>query len=264
MSARPNLETALRLGRAGIPVFPCINSARKKPATAHGFYDASTNAERIRNMPWHGMLIAMRTGEASGFSVLDIDLPRHAEAGDWFDAHDARLPSSYFIQTRSGGLHGIFRHRAGLRCSVKQICLGVDVRAEGGYAVLWQPEDFADWLEDRRPIAPWPGWLRPPEPARTAPARANCGAIADRYRVECLIGRVARSVEGERNSILFWANCRLAGMWFPRDADRNAAIDAMLDAALSAGLSEAETTRTIESAFKRIERDQAAEDKCHV
>jgi hypothetical protein len=157
---------------------------------------------------------------------------------------------------------GLLRPRRWLRNSTSTIAVGVDTRGDGGYAILWQPEEFADRLEAGSPIAMWPDWLRPPEPARPAHVRAMAGTrVANRLDVERLIGRVARSVKGERNAILFWANCRLAEKRFPRPEDRDAAIDAMLAAAIDIGLEERQSIRTIESALATIARAQAAEGR---
>ena len=57
-------------------------------------------------------------------------------------------------RTRSGGLHLIFGHYDGLKCSAGKIARGVDVRADGGY-ILWWPAAGLPMLSDA-PIAPWP------------------------------------------------------------------------------------------------------------
>jgi hypothetical protein len=57
-----------------------------------------------------GPLVGVRTGEASGLSVLDIDGPKHPEADVWLAAHRAQLPATRIHRTRSGGLHFGFQH----------------------------------------------------------------------------------------------------------------------------------------------------------
>jgi hypothetical protein len=263
MPHRPSdvLANALQLARLGVLVFPC--HADKRPATPNGFYDATTDARLIRSMQWHGRLVAMPTGTASGFSVLDVDFARHPEARTWFREHSDRLPETYLVETRSGGGHVYFRHDGRVRNSVGRIARGIDVRGKGGLAILWDPEGFAAWLEADHPIAMWPDWLRVPEPARRAASAprgtSNGTTVADASRGAGLIAFVEKSVEGERNARLFWAACRLAGLWFPRERDRDAAIDALRDAAISTGLEEDEVIRTIESAFARVAQDQGEE-----
>jgi Bifunctional DNA primase/polymerase, N-terminal len=100
-----------------VPVFPC--KPDKSPLAKRGFYDA-----RFKVDPGHWPLVGVPTGEASGFDVLDVDPKGLA----WFDAQ--HLPLTRMHETRSGGVHLLFRHAEGLRCSAGRIACGVDVRAE--------------------------------------------------------------------------------------------------------------------------------------
>jgi hypothetical protein len=59
-----------------------------------------------------GPLVGVRTGEAFGRSVLDIDGPKHPEADVWLAAHRAQLPETRIHRTRSGGLHFVFQLHA--------------------------------------------------------------------------------------------------------------------------------------------------------
>jgi Bifunctional DNA primase/polymerase, N-terminal len=56
-----------------------------------------------------------------------------------------------------GARHLIFRHSEDLRCSASKIAPGVDVRADGGYAVWWPREGFR--VVSDAPVAEWPDWL---------------------------------------------------------------------------------------------------------
>jgi hypothetical protein len=64
------------------------------------------------------------------------------------------------------------------------------------------------------------------------------------------VAGLARAVEsapeGQRNTTLYWASCRVAEM---DPADRDAALDVLMHAAGCAGLSAREVSRTIESAL---------------
>src|SRR5262249_4407804 len=128
------LQAALELARTGLAVFPCAHN--KKPCTPHGFYNASKDASEVREL-WRchaGTLVGIRTGEASNVAVLDIDA-KHAAARQWFADNRHRLLPTRAHRTPGGGIHLIFAHVEGLRCSTGKIVLGVDVRAEGGYAI---------------------------------------------------------------------------------------------------------------------------------
>jgi Bifunctional DNA primase/polymerase, N-terminal len=139
-------------GRA-LPVFPCL--ANKKPACPHGFYDATSDPAAIAEL-WRshwGPLVGVPTGSASGLAVIDID-PRNG--GDrWFLVRRTELPQTRTHQTRSKGLHLIFRHSAGLRCRL--LAPGVDLKGDGGY-VVWWPTTLCRVLVEG-PIAEFPEWL---------------------------------------------------------------------------------------------------------
>jgi hypothetical protein len=69
---RSTLDVALRYAAGGRPVFPCVD---KKPITAHGFKDATTNDVVIRRWweRWPEAQIATPTG--AGLFVPDVDEP---------------------------------------------------------------------------------------------------------------------------------------------------------------------------------------------
>jgi len=142
-----------------LPIFPCYPN--KRPACANGFKDASTDPGWIAEL-WAGrtgLLVAVPTGEGSGISVLDID-----DTG-WPGL--AALPPTRVHQTRGGGRHYIFRHRAGLRCSQSLIAPGVDVRADGGYVIWWPSAGF---VVNGDAVIDWPDSLQ------TTPKTENDGS----------------------------------------------------------------------------------------
>src|SRR5690348_11872871 len=103
------LEAALA---TGLPCFPCgRNKAPAIPGEGghkHATADRAALTALWRHYP--GALVGVRTGEASGLSVLDIDTAKHPEAAAWLAAHRARLPATRIHRTRSGGLHFVFQH----------------------------------------------------------------------------------------------------------------------------------------------------------
>ena len=150
------LNDALTLAPMGLKCFPCLPS--KRPACRHGFHAATDDPPELREL-WTrspGELIGVSTGEASGFDVLDVD-PKHQEAFDWCKAHHEQLPTTRVHKTRSDGVHVLFRHAHGLRCSTSRIARGVDVRANGGY-IIWWPATGLRVLRPA-PLAEWPQWL---------------------------------------------------------------------------------------------------------
>ena len=126
------LDHALRLAQKGNAVFPCDND--KRPFTAHGFKDASTDPDVIRRWwtRWPDALIGVPTGIK--FCVVDVDL-QHAEAQEWYGK--ANLPVTRTHVTRSGGRHLLFGHMMSSRCSASKIWKHVDTRGLGGYIIWW-------------------------------------------------------------------------------------------------------------------------------
>ena len=170
------LDLALELASTGLPVFPC--GANKRPAIrknedGRGFHDATTDPAAIRSLfaRRNAALVAVPTGEWSGFDALDLDY-RHG-AGDWERANQSRIPETRIHQTRSGGRHLLFAHAPGVRISESVIAPGVDVRGSGGY-VIWWPAHGVSVASDA-PIAPWPNWLLPLALPKPPPQRASAG-----------------------------------------------------------------------------------------
>src|SRR5262249_52223107 len=234
------LQAALDLARSGLAVFPCGYS--KRPTCEHGLLDATTDATVLREL-WRrhsGELVAVRTGAVSGVDVLDLDA-KHSGARNWWHAHRAELPVTRVHRTRSGGLHLVFRHAQGLRCSTSKLARGVDVKADGGCAIWW-PAGGRPVLGEGAP-APWPAWLGA---APTPPGRV----IPDDRRLCQLLRRLATSHEGERNDIAYWASCRFSEMVATGLISTREAEALIIDAAMAAGLPRGEAIATARSGLR--------------
>ena len=250
------LSAALRLAARGVPVFPC--HASKAPACPHGFHDATNDAASLTAIwrQYPGSLVGVPTGPASGGDVLDLDLPRHREAREWWEMHRADIPATWTHRSRSGGLHVWFRQVPEVRNSAGRIAPGVDVRGTGGCAIWWPAAGCA--VLDRSPLAPWPDWLLPmvlpPVQNRAIampPLPVMQGDGARRYALAALrnaIQRVAAAPQGSRNHALncaAYALCRLA----PAALDHAEIADALAVAARHAGLPAREVAATLASAL---------------
>jgi hypothetical protein len=198
-----------------------------------------------------GPLVGVRTGAESGFDVLDVD-PKHREAVDWCTTHRERLPKTRVHTTRSGGVHGLFRHAAGLRCSASRIARGVDVRADGGY-IIWWPATGLRLMRDA-PLADWPQWLletlMPASPPASKPVAARV-VVPDSRALAQIVRRVARAQEGERNAIAFWAGCRAGEMVASGLLDADTAAAIIAEAATLAGLAYSEAERAARSGIRK-------------
>jgi Bifunctional DNA primase/polymerase, N-terminal len=239
------VERALGYAERGWPVFPC-RPGTKEPATRHGFHDATTDPDEIRNWwrRWPDANLAVATG-APGPDVLDVD--HHGRRGHGYGAllrlrHAGLLDTSgTIIRTPHGGLHIYFTGSS--QHSGRLAAHHLDFKAAGGYVVA-PPSQVDDrpyyQVRDIEPSGEisWAAVTGVLEPQHDRPAHlAIVGGDPSR-----LAAWVERLEEGNRNAGLFWAACRAAESGQPNVLDDIAA------AAAKTGLSECEITRTIDSA----------------
>lgn len=126
-------EAALIYIKNGIPVFP-LQPRGKTPLTPHGFKDATTNENQIREWwsQWPDGNIGRPTGQASGALVLDIDSQdayrKVREIVSFGEDPTVKTSANrYQIYYKHDGRD--FRNRTG-------IIPGLDFRGNGGYVVV--------------------------------------------------------------------------------------------------------------------------------
>jgi hypothetical protein len=129
------------LGRTKRPVASCAScrdagNKHDRQAcrclTCHGFYAATTDADRVRAMraAIPRGLLAIRTGAVSGLVVVDVD-PDHGGRLD-----PDLMPPTASVRTGSGGWHAYYWHPGvPVLNSQGRLAAGVDVRGDGGYVV---------------------------------------------------------------------------------------------------------------------------------
>jgi hypothetical protein len=251
MSTEEMALIAQNLARnCGFCVFPVLED--KRPATPHGFHDASKDPDVIPELwiRYPGPLIGIATGEKSGVDVLDIDV-KHEVATKWWDVASKRVPPTRIYRTRSGGLHIYFQHAAGIGCTQAKLALGIDSRGDRGYAIFWFASGF-ECLDHSAP-ALWPTWLRdcllwqPPKVA--IPSTAVSSRHADKA-IEGVLRHLSTAKEGERNAILFWGACRLRERVEAGQMGQAEAQALLANSARAAGLQDFEAQRTITSAWR--------------
>jgi hypothetical protein len=237
------LKTALALAAEGIAVFPCVYG-QKEPATKRGFYDASTNPATIRR--WFGgsfkKNLAVRTGQASGVWILDVD---DLNALSEIDA----LPTTR-VSGSARGFHYWFRTTPlPIPCSTGRVAKGIDVKSENGYVVC-PPSIHPDgptyrWLNDA-PIVEAPSWLlvlaTKPTPA-APPARAASASLpavgARAYGLAALrseIETLTSAPKGSRNHQLNRASFSLSQLVAAGELVASDVESALIEAAVSNGL----------------------------
>jgi len=206
------LEAALEYARAGAAVLPCEPSTKEPigslvpqdrdngrgPVAGTGGVKKATQ-DPAKIAEWWACrpdaMIGIATGSASGFFVIDPDVPkrpRHGQPGEmtadggasWEALVESNgCPDTYVVDTPSGGRHYYFKYDPARPVGVKtgRLPPGIDVRGDGGYVcappsrcTVMPPVDTAwvpgkAWLPgkayasnrpfDRATIAEAPDWL---------------------------------------------------------------------------------------------------------
>lgn len=132
-------STAHWYATQGLPIFPCTPGA-KRPATAHGFKDATTDQAQIES--WWTQMPAANIGLPTGgrFDVIDVDDIGALDQVIAF-VRDGHIPTPTGLATTPRGFH-VYIPATGLGNST-DVIPGVDYRGAGGY-VLAAPSRLAD------------------------------------------------------------------------------------------------------------------------
>jgi len=193
------IQVAISYAEKGFQVFPCRQKS-KKPATPNGFKDATTDEQTIRGW-WEQnpeYNVAVATGRASGFVVLDVD----GEKGDTILLdRGLHTPATVTVKTPRG-YHYWLSYPSGGIGSYTDIFggnSGIDIRGDGGYVVV--PGSVLDtgvyeWLMglEEATLAECPDWLM-----------ERRSGLYKRPRVDVR----ATIEEGNRNQELFRFGCLL-------------------------------------------------------
>lgn len=181
----------------------CGKHAGKHPRTRNGFKSATTDEKKIRYWwrKWPDANIGLATGQLSRVVVLDEDekdgRSGSATLGDLERKHRP-VPDTLCASTGTGK-HRYFLYPGGeVKTSNDKIGAGLDVRADGGYAIL-PPSAHRNghtycWTNPGTEIAQLPEWLEELMNARPSISAASNAAIIP---------------IGQRNQAL----TRIAGRW---------------------------------------------------
>jgi len=238
MTPQTLAEYASEYAAAGWPVFPLVPGT-KRPATAHGKDDASTDADKIRTW-WEATPnanIGMRL--PAGVIAIDVD-PRNGGTLDQLGT----LPVTWTARTGGGGWHVLFRYQAPVVGRLRG-AEGIDVKSNSGYIVaapsIHPAGGTYEWINSA-PVAALPAHLHARvrrEPLRTRVDR-------DRPAPGGLVTVVAEAQQGNRNNALFWAACRAVDEGAPSHV-----WDDLRASAHLAGLEDQEIDQTFASARQR-------------
>jgi Bifunctional DNA primase/polymerase, N-terminal len=252
--------------RTGWHCFPCL--ANKAPACPRGFHAATNDPATLMDL-WRrhpGPLVGVATGPRSDVVCLDIDCgegkANAASARAWLAENEYRLPSTRRYETQSGGVHVLFKHAPGFRCSTSLIALGVDTKGEaradkdgavdGGYFVFWPAAGTRVLV--RASLAPAPPWLSDllapkPKPISAFPTtKAEAAPCSASIRGALRVLAAAR--EGERNTALFWVSCRMGEAVRAGAVTESEALALLTSVGRQVGLLDREIVRTARSGLR--------------
>jgi len=276
-----HLDVALDTAAAGWPVFPCTPD--KRPATAHGFHDATTDPHAVHTW-WTGHPDHLVGTPTEGMVVVDLDEPTSGPTGAawawWTSTAGARgwhITDAPIVVTPRGGLHIYYRQPDGVdvRNSASKLAAGVDIRANGGYVIapgsVLPDGRCYELLDPPAEVPDAPAWLlelivaasRPVTNPAT-PQASTPGQGGTRYglgALEAELGRLALAPDGQRNDTLVRAAYRAGQLVAGGELDPHHAIDHLLAVALRIGLGEGEAHATIASGLRsgaRTPRRRAA------
>jgi hypothetical protein len=281
---------ALRYAANGVPVFllgrtkrPLANcpDCHNPPAdhdpqackclTCHGFYAATTDADRIGAMfaAHPAGLLAIRTGATSGLVVLDVDPHNGGDVSLVQLLAEGLAPATRHVRTGSGGLHLYYRYPGvEVPSSQSRMRQGVDVRGDGGYAVAppsRHPRTGRPyrWAEPLRPITEMPPPLvaacqpKPQNlPPSTTPAQPQTGRLPARGGISAPdrllaahLDAVRNASAGRRRVTLYGAARGVARMVAAGAIARADAWAALTDAGRSAQQTERDIRKAISGGF---------------
>jgi hypothetical protein len=255
------IAPALKWAARGLPVFPLLPKSKIPYAGTRGFKDATRDESSIREW-WTEKPrsnIGISTGD--GFFVVDLDGP---DAQQWFvksiGRHGGYDPT--LVTKTARGWHLFFWAPVDIPNSTSLLAPHVDVRGNGGYVVAApsiHPSGIKYKLAHDRPIAEAPRWLTDMavpdvvERPFVAPRRATHlpDSLFQKRGFRGVINSVATAPEGQRNAVLFWGGCVVAGLVKEGVIERPEGVEELAAAAARAGLPAFEVRLTIASSFRR-------------
>ena len=264
MTTQALLSAALATASKGKPVFPV--DINKRPLTAHGFKDATTDPEKVRAMmTMPGVAgFAIPTGPVTGLVVIDRDRKNGVDgiaACAELEVELGPLPVTLQQRTGSGGdqLFYLYPDDAEISCSAGKIAPGVDIRGAGGYVVMPPSRNESgvyEWLKHLPPVPLPQAWIgrlaKKPRPEHYMACPTISATLSTAYgraalETECRV--VASEPHGSRNNRLNAAAFAIGQLVAGGELVQAEALTALKQAAVACGLGDQEAARTIGSGF---------------
>lgn len=260
----------------------------KHPATVHGLKDATDDPEQVKqwwskNPYWN---IAIATGEASGFVVIDLDTHDADGLATWAKV-EAKHGEVHTLQARTGGggIHMLFAHAGATLKNKTGILPGVDIRGDGGYiiapgSVHPSGNDYG-WMNEDQPIEAMPvfvlDWLHggidpltgkeaaagkgaeavvieppaKPQPATNGTATKEQREAYGKKVFDMELAKLKAAKNGTRNNTLFEVACNLYELAKAGALEAAKVTGALTEAAGEVGLEDDEVAKSLDSAWKK-------------
>ncbi|QIG46665.1 DUF3631 domain-containing protein [Nordella sp. HKS 07] len=232
-------------------VFPCAFD--KSPITKNGYRDGSKDIAQIER--WWGQnpyaMIGCVTGPRTDVILLDVDIKRGVDGRASLKKLRIDVSGCPQAVTPSGGSHYYFRLGGKtLRNSQGKLGPGLDVRGQGGYAIL--PPSTPD---PRRPGYAWVNDISlAAAPVISPELEALLKEKTDELTAEC--NKIRAAKPGERNAVLNACAFKIAKIVLGGRLQEAGAREALTEAALEIGLEREEIDKTLKSAFEAREREK--------
>lgn len=240
-------------------LFP-VEVRGKKPATAHGFKDATNDPDAVAALWTREYNIGVACGR-SNLAVIDLDGAEGLAA--WDKLQESIAPRSGMVQyTGGGGAHILYRQPAlvEIRNTAKKLAPHIDTRGVGGY-ILLSPSihpsgNLYRWSEgqdDFDAMETFPPELLPllqdkptPIPSHTPQPPTNPSRILQRS-----YERIANTPEGKRNGVINNAAWYLYGLVREGHLNEADVTETIMQGARRCGYPERETMAVLRSVAAR-------------
>jgi hypothetical protein len=178
------LEVILAYREAGWSVVPAAIAEKRALVRWRQYQQTPASPEQLAEWArhWPRCNWALITGRLSGVVVVDIDIHHHGDhALAELEQRHGDLPWTAVVETPSGGWHIYLRHPGGrIANSASRIGLGIDVRGDGGLALLppsHRPDGCYRWaLGGPGSVPSMPAaWTELLRPAPRQPPEATSG-----------------------------------------------------------------------------------------
>lgn len=262
-----DLVLALQLAGLGWRVFPC--GLDKRPLTANGFKDSTSDPEEIRAWAWP--LIGVYC-EGSGFFAVDVDVKGGADGlASWAQliTDHSSEPVNYGPAqlTPSGGKHFLFKLPQNIKVpnNAGKLGPGLDLRSNGyictGAGYTWQPGHGPEV-----PLTEAPGWLlgliakMASKPAAQAVPVGGLASEQTDPGAYWLAHYLAEARPGNRNNAGWALACQLRDSKIPEGKAREIMLNFAARAPQPGGLeryTEAEALASLKSAYTGTPREPA-------